>query len=138
MQRALVVDDEGPIRNLLAAVLKRERIPADTAANGADAVELLRRHTYACVVLDLMMPVMNGREVIDAMLQGRLPQVPVIVVTAAGEGGTADLEPEVVKVIIRKPFDVARVVEAVRAFCAEEPDGDLDADWPADSPRVPM
>lgn len=138
MQKALVVDDEAPIRNLLAAVLKRERIPADTAADGADAVALLRRERYGCVVLDLMMPVMNGREVIDEMLRGRLPAVPVIVVTAAGEGGTADLEPEVVKVIIRKPFDVARVVEAVRAFCAEEADEEIDGARPGESPRLTM
>ena len=61
--------------------------------------------------------------------------------TASGEGGTADLDPEVVKVIIRKPFDVARVVEAVRAFCsddADDADKELDASWPADSPRVTM
>ena len=138
MKRALVVDDEGPIRNLLAAMLRRERIPTDTAGNGSEAIELLTRNRYACVVLDLMMPVMNGRDVIDAMLRHQIPNVPVIVVTAAGESATGDLEPEVVKLIIRKPFDVMRVIEAVRAFCAEEEDGTLDADWPADSPHVPM
>ncbi|HUP49936.1 MAG TPA: response regulator [Thermoanaerobaculia bacterium] len=138
MRRALIVDDEGPIRNLLAAVLRRERIPADTAANGSEAIELLTKGDYACVVLDLMMPVMNGRDVIDAMLRHRTPRVPVIVVTAAGEAATGDLEPEVVKVIIRKPFDVARVVEAVRAFCAEEVDGTLDAEWTVDSSQLPM
>ena len=138
MRRALVVDDEGPIRNLIAAVLKRERIPSATASNGLDALELLRKDVFGCVVLDLMMPVMNGREVIDEMLHHRVPRVPVIVVTASGEGGTADLDPEVVKVIIRKPFDVARVVEAVRAFCSDDEPAELDSSWPADAPRVTM
>lgn len=138
MKRALVVDDEGPIRNLLAAVLRRERIPADTAGNGSEAIDLLRRSHYACVVLDLMMPVMNGRDVIDAMVSHRVPRVPVIVISAAGESATADLDPEVVKLIVRKPFEVSRVIEAVRAFCAEEDDGTLDAEWAADSPTLPM
>jgi len=138
MRKALIVDDEGPIRNLIAAVLKRERIPSSTAPNGIEALDLLRKETFACVVLDLMMPVMNGREVIEEMLHHRVPRIPVIVVTASGEGGTADLDPEVVKVIIRKPFDVARVVEAVRAFCSDDADEELDASWPADAPRVTM
>lgn len=138
MKRALVVDDETPIRNLLAAVLRRERIPADTAADGAEAMELLARTTYACVVLDLMMPIMNGRDVIEGMVRNRIPQVPVIVITAAGEGATYDLDPHVVKLIIRKPFEVMRVIEAVRAFCAEPEDGDLAVDWKSDSNTLPM
>src|SRR5687768_11301351 len=138
MKRALVVDDETPIRNLLAAVLRRERIPADTAADGSEAIEMLTRTSYACVVLDLMMPIMNGRDVIEGMLRHRIPQVPVIVITAAGEGATYDLDPDVVKLIIRKPFEVMRVIEAVRAFCAEAEDGDLAADWKSDSNTLPM
>ena len=138
MKRALIVDDEGPIRNLIAAVLRRERIPADTAGNGSEAMELLRTTDYACVVLDLMMPVMNGRDVIDAMIRHRVARVPVIVITAAGESAVVDLEPEIVKLIIRKPFEVTRVIEAVRAFCAEEDDAPLPDEWPADSPRLPM
>ena len=59
MRKALVVDDEGPIRNLIAAVLKRERIPSSTAPNGIEALDRLRRESFGCVVLDLMMPVMN-------------------------------------------------------------------------------
>jgi hypothetical protein len=76
--------------------------------------------------------------VIDAMLHHRVPRIPVIVVSAAGENATGDLEPEIVKLIIRKPFEVARLIESVRAFCAEDADGPLDSDWPADSPHVPM
>lgn len=138
MKRALVVDDETPIRNLLAAVLRRERIPADTAADGAEAIEMLMRTSYACVVLDLMMPIMNGRDVIEGMLRHSVPQVPVIVITAAGEGATYDLNPEVVKLIMRKPFEVMRVIEAVRAFCAESEDGDLAPDWRSESTGLPM
>lgn len=138
MRAVLVVDDEGPIRNLLAAVLRRERIPTDTAVDGREALERLASSDYACVVLDLMMPVMNGREVIEAMLEHRARRVPVIVITAAGDGATGDLDPEIVKLIIRKPFDVARVIEAVRAFCAEQSDGALEADWTTDSSSLPM
>ena len=138
MRRVLVVEDEAPIRKLLATILRREGIPADTASDGSEAVALVAKNEYACAVLDLMMPIMNGRQVVDAMLNHQLRRIPVIVITAAAETQTADLSPEIVKLIIRKPFDVARVVEAVRAFCAESDDPDLAYDWPVDSPRPPM
>ena len=138
MRRALVVEDEGPIRKLVATLLRREGISADTASNGREAIELIPHNSYACVVLDLMMPVMGGRGVIDAMANRQIPRIPIIVVTAAGENATLDLDAQIVKVIIRKPFDVTRVVEAVRAFCAEEDDPELPYDWPADSVRPPM
>jgi DNA-binding response OmpR family regulator len=115
MRRVLIVEDEAAIRNLLAAMLRRERIHTDTAENGRDALRLLSKHEYGCIVLDLMMPVMNGREVIE-VLHGLPRRPPVILVTAAGETYTADLPPDVVKLIIRKPFDVGRVIGAVEAF----------------------
>lgn len=119
MQRVLVVEDEAAIRNLLAAVLRRERIHADTAENGREALRLLGKHQYACIILDLMMPIMNGRELVDILRE--LPRrPPVILVTAAGDSFTADLPPDVVKLIIRKPFDVGRVVEAVQAFVTRD------------------
>ena len=115
----LIVEDEGPIRNLIAAVLKRERIEADTAENGRDALQLMARRRYSCIILDLMMPVMNGRQLVEWMKD--VPdRPPVILLTAAGESSTADLPPEVVKVMIRKPFDLGRVVEVVRAFAASD------------------
>lgn len=122
MRRTLVVDDEGPIRNLIAAVLKRERIPADTAPDGNVALDLLQRNRYACVILDLMMPIASGMAVIDAMSRDLVPRVPIIVATAASEGVTSNLDPAVVKLIVRKPFDIGKLVDAVRAYCEEGPD----------------
>jgi two-component system, OmpR family, response regulator ResD len=119
MRRVLIVEDEAAIRNLLAAILRRERITADPAENGREALRQLAKHDYDCIVLDLMMPVMNGREVVEILRE--LPRrPPVILVTAAGDSHTADLPPEVVKLIIRKPFDVGRVVEAVQAFLVRD------------------
>jgi DNA-binding response OmpR family regulator len=128
MRRTLVVDDEGPIRNLIAAVLKRERIPADTAPDGKVALDLLEKNRYGCVILDLMMPITNGLAVIDAMSRDLVPRVPVIVATAAGETVTSDLDPSVVKLIVRKPFDIGKLLDAVRAYCEEGPEDAADAE----------
>lgn len=138
MRRTLVVDDEGPIRNLIAAVLKRERIPADTAPDGKVALDLLQRNQYACVILDLMMPVTNGLAVIDAMSRDLVPRVPVIVATAAGESVTADLDPGVVKLIVRKPFDIGKLIDAVRAYCEDAADDAAAGVATGDHPREPV
>lgn len=119
MRRTLIVEDEAPIRNLVAAVLRRENIPSHTAANGREALDLMARNSYGCVLLDLMMPIMNGHTVIEQMRLWPEPRPPVIVMTAASDAQIGDLDPAVVKLIIRKPFDVGRVLEAVRAYCAE-------------------
>jgi DNA-binding response OmpR family regulator len=113
----LIVEDEGPIRNLIAAVLKRERIEADTAENGREALLMLDRRRYDCIILDLMMPILDGRGVIE-WLQDHPRRPPVVLLTAAGENMTADLPPSVVKVVLRKPFDLGRLIEVVRAFVA--------------------
>jgi DNA-binding response OmpR family regulator len=127
----LIVEDEGPIRNLIAAVLKRERIEADTAENGREALVMLDRQRYACIILDLMMPILDGRGVIE-WLQDHPRRPPVVLLTAAGENMTADLPPSVVKVVLRKPFDLGRLIEVVRAFvaAAEMQDADREGHRP--------
>lgn len=112
----LVVDDDRAIRDLVAAVLRREGLQADTANDGESGIEALRRHTYAVLVLDLMMPKLSGWEVIG-WLKSNPESRPrsVIVCTAADRGIFAELDPEVVNAIFVKPFDVSEIGAYVRA-----------------------
>jgi DNA-binding response OmpR family regulator len=59
----LVVDDEAPLRELVRQYLEREAFVVLTAADGVAALDLARRHTPAVVVLDLMVPGLDGLEV---------------------------------------------------------------------------
>ena len=61
-QDILVVEDEPDIRNLIVLHLEREGFRCRTAANGADALREARRAVPALVVLDLMLPGIDGRE----------------------------------------------------------------------------
>ena len=61
MDCVLVVDDEPAIRNLERVILKSAGYQVLTAANGAEALDLLERNHPAIVVLDMQMPVMDGR-----------------------------------------------------------------------------
>ncbi|MGH2485805.1 MAG: response regulator [Ktedonobacterales bacterium] len=63
----LVVDDEAPIRKMLTEVLKLEGFPVETAVNGREALDMLARSGPRVVLLDISMPVMTGREVMQAL-----------------------------------------------------------------------
>ena len=80
---ALVVDDDPNARVLLQKFLARSGYEVETAQHGGEAVELLERSDYEVVMLDLMMPVLDGRGVLDFLRQRRPAQIErVIVVTA--------------------------------------------------------
>lgn len=115
----LVVDDDRPIRDLLATVLRREGLITDVAADGEAAIEALRTKTYRILVLDLMMPKLSGWEVIGWLRSNpeNRPQS-VIVCTAADRAIFAELDPEVVNAVFVKPFDVAEIGAYVRATSA--------------------
>src|SRR4051794_41955242 len=87
-KRILVVDDDEAIRTLLFTVLRRRGFAVDMAKNGEEAIEAMQRCRYAVALVDLMMPVKNGWEVIDWM--GTVPKSErplAIVLTAGGRGG---------------------------------------------------
>jgi CheY-like chemotaxis protein len=110
----LVVDDDEPTRNLVQAVLRRVGYASENAANGSEAIALLERNDYAAIVLDLMMPSVSGRDVVDFLaVSGR--GIPVIICSAAGPAALADFDPGIVKAVIRKPFDIEQFAAAITA-----------------------
>ena len=85
MSRILVVDDEAAIRTFLVEGLTDAGYSVATAGNGAEALDLAREHGSDAVLLDLLMPVMDGLSFLRAR-QARpdLASVPVVVLSAAG------------------------------------------------------
>ena len=63
----LVVDDDPSIRKMLNEMLTLEGIPVETAADGREALDILAKGGPRTVLLDLSMPVMDGREVMQAL-----------------------------------------------------------------------
>lgn len=105
--RVLVVDDDRAIRALVAKIVERAGFEVDTAADGAEAIALLEERDYGVLVVDLMMPKVDGFEVVARIGRrtGRRPAV--IVVTAAAESvALRKLDGSVVHSVIRKPFDI--------------------------------
>lgn len=122
-KRILIVDDDDPIRALLMTVLRRRGFHADCARSGVEALELLASCRYSLVVLDLMMPRMNGYEVLDHV--GKMPAAtrPLVLVLTAGLG-MRTFDSSFVVGTIQKPFDIELLVDTV-AGClvaaAEQP-----------------
>lgn len=115
MPDVLVAEDDAAIRRLLALTLRRRRLHVEAAANGAEAMAALQRRRWDAVLLDLMMPEINGWEIVE-WLGGHPESRPksVIVMSAAGRDVLQNLDPTIVNAIIFKPFDVVEVGSYVK------------------------
>jgi CheY-like chemotaxis protein len=118
--RILVVDDEAAIRALLKKIIERRGYLVDDARDGAEAIELLRERSYDVLLIDLMMPNVNGFELVDYLAKHTsAPRAAVIVITAAAESKPLrQLDPSIVHSIVRKPFDIDVVADLVDAAAA--------------------
>jgi CheY-like chemotaxis protein len=109
----LVVEDERPIATLLATLVEGCGATAAVARNGADALRWMMQRRPDLVLLDLIMPLMSGEEVLRDMRDDpRLADVPVIVITTR-EMLPDDLAPGTV--VLQKPFAPTEVKRQVRA-----------------------
>ena len=82
----LIVDDEADIRSLLEINLRREGYETVSAATAAEALDIVRRVTPKCILLDMMLPDMAGTELCRQLRsQSNTSKVPIIVVSARGE-----------------------------------------------------
>jgi CheY-like chemotaxis protein len=116
--RVLVVDDDPDIRETLGMVLGSRGYTVSVAADGAEALERLREMSPppCLVLLDLMMPRMNGFEVWQAMESSELSAIPVVALTGAGPATTARAH-ELRLEVLHKPIGLAQLLQAVARFC---------------------
>ncbi|WP_440119144.1 response regulator transcription factor [Paenibacillus sp. QZ-Y1] len=113
--RVLIADDDKEIRDLIRKYLEREMYTVDTAADGEQALQLFQQHKYNMVILDLMMPQMDGMEACRRIRS--ISNVPIMMVTAKDH--------ETDKIIglgigaddyITKPFSIHELVARIKAL----------------------
>ena len=108
----LIVDDDAAIRKLLARIAQREGFIVDTARDGVDALEKFATKNYQIAIVDLMMPRLSGYELVQK-INAIVPRPIVIVATALTNGDVATLDDSLVRRVIRKPFDINAVAQAL-------------------------
>jgi two-component system KDP operon response regulator KdpE len=112
----LVVDDDPSIRRMIVAALKREGYTFFEAPNGRDALEVMRRDRPNVVVLDLMMPVLSGWDVLrERESDVELRKIPVILVSASRDAEVASAVDKGVCAFLPKPFDIGALSALVRS-----------------------
>jgi DNA-binding NtrC family response regulator len=110
-----VVDDEESLRTTLAANLELDGFDVVEAADGTEALELVRQRDFDLVLTDIRMPGMNGVDLFREIRQLR-PRVPVVLMTAfAMEHLIQQALREGVYMVMPKPFDVEQLVLSLHA-----------------------
>jgi len=113
----LVVDDDATVVNLVTAVLHRAGIDAEVALDGPGALQRLSRGRYRAVLSDLTMPGMSGLQLLrEARARGH--SLPFLIMTAylPPEAQAALRDEPGVAGVLRKPFDIRRLVDEVTAL----------------------
>ena len=115
LPRVLIVEDDLAIRAMLTAALSREALSIDGASDGIAALEKLATTSYAVIIVDLMMPRMDGFTFLDAFRKLPLRIRPLIfVMTAYDDLALMKLDATLVHGYLKKPFDVEQVVKLIR------------------------
>lgn len=117
MRRVLIIEDEPDIREDIADILTEEGFNVATAENGDVGLKLLRNGMFCVVLLDLMMPVLDGWAFrAEQVKDSAIAKVPVVVVSGDGhvEQKVSSLK---ASGYLKKPFAVDDLVEIVTRFC---------------------
>lgn len=113
--RILVIEDEVQLADAVSEILKRNKYFVDTVYDGADGLDYALTGVYDCILLDVMLPKMNGFEVLSNLRQEKI-STPIIMLTAKSEvedkitgldGGADDY--------ITKPFNTNELLARIRA-----------------------
>ena len=113
--KVLVVDDDDSIRMMVERVLRREQFDVESARDGSEAIEKLSKSDDATILLDLMMPRVDGHGVLRFLESNHPdPTQRVIVMTANLQGASETVRAKPVFRVLPKPFDIRQLISHVR------------------------
>lgn len=114
----LVVEDEPYLCDLIADVLEAEGHSARKASNGLDALQMISERKPHLVLLDLMMPIMDGWEFMaELRANPAWDDVPVVIITAVYDVAKTQSITNA-SAVITKPFDIDQLSDVVRHYAA--------------------
>lgn len=125
MARILIIEDDGDLQQLLSIALNQDGYEVHYAFNGKEGYDKILQLQPDLVVLDLMMPVLNGIEVIRLVTSNTLVKdIPVVVMTAHGDKTDmleSSIKAQGVRAYLRKPFEVPEFKSVVRRMLQQYP-----------------
>ncbi|HUP44280.1 MAG TPA: response regulator [Thermoanaerobaculia bacterium] len=118
-KRALVVDDDDPIRTMLTKIVERQDLEVDAARDGQEAIDRIEDDGYSLILLDLMMPRVDGFQVLEHLQAWHPEKLDcTIVASALPESEIRRRFNRPVYSIHTKPFDIARLISDVHECLA--------------------
>ena len=116
MLRILIVDDEVKIREVVNEYAKVSGYECDQASNGKDAIEMVKKNDYDCVVLDIMMPELDGFSACKKIKE--IKNVPVIMLSARQEEDDKLFSFDIgVDDYVTKPFSPKELMARIKVVC---------------------
>lgn len=117
VKRVLIVEDEKPLSHALELKLKHEGIEAEIANNGQECLDLLAKRHFDVVLLDMMMPVMDGFQVLARIreMAGDKPTVFALSNLSVHDDQTRVLSAGAKKYFIKSDTPLSMIVEEVKA-----------------------
>jgi two-component system, OmpR family, response regulator len=107
----LIVEDSPEVAEAFALLLEQEGYRVSTSSNGREALAFLRRERPQLVFVDLVMPVLNGLQLIEQMRKDdELNGIPVVAVTASMHRASGVHT-------VKKPFAGSALIEAAKFYC---------------------
>lgn len=114
--KILIVDDETKIREVVSEYAKASNYECDQASNGKDAIEMVRNNNYNCVILDIMMPELDGFSACKKIKA--IKNVPIIMLSARQEEDDKLFSFEMgVDDYVTKPFSPKELMARIKAVC---------------------
>ena len=115
METILIVEDNPRMQETLSTVLRLKGFSTLTAYNGVEALDVLRLRTPDLVLLDLMMPVMSGLELLKVLREGvRWKDLPVVVLSARDDFGAELRELGVSDYLVTSRYSVNDLLHHIR------------------------
>jgi DNA-binding response OmpR family regulator len=120
-KRALICEDDASIRSLVRTVVAREGFKVDVAEDGRVGIEKMKEGAYELVVLDLMMPHVDGYEVVRFLKESRPERLKRVIIMTAATDAMQKQFPEPVCTVLPKPFDIDKLRRVVQ-HCSKDCD----------------
>ena len=125
-QHILLVEDEADLRLGLSVRLSASGFHCETACNGKEGLEEVARHRPDLIIADLLMPVMDGFEMVHRLKASpQTSAIPILIITALPERSRAPRADELRGIrILQKPFEARELLVTVRALLATQGSSD--------------